>query len=751
MKKIYYLFILLLPFVNANGQLWGVTSRGGNYGMGVIFKTNSDGTNYSVQHQFYTQFPGANPINGLLIEAPNGRLYGMTSKGGINNQGVIFEYNQATSTYIKKFDFSTLTGSNPWGSLTVGSNGKLYGMTNTGGSNGVGVLFEFDPSIEVYTKKLDFASNLGTGPQGNLFSSSNGKLYGMTSFGGNNNLGVLFEYDPLLNIYLKKLDFTSSTVVNPSGSLLEATNGKMYGVSAYGGIYGFGILFEYDPSSGILTKKIDFNKPIDGGEPNGQLTLAANGKIYGTTKTGGANSYGTLFEFDPSLGIYVKKMDFDFTSGIFPYGNLIQITNGKFYGKTFQGGDFGQGTLFEYDASSGAYIKKIDFTVSNRLSGGSLIQASNGKIYGVTSTGGTSSAFSLDFAGGSGYGTLFEYDPVTQVPVIKVNFSSSTDGSNPYGGLMIASNGKLYGMTSEGGLNNVGVLFEFNPTTGVYTKLVDLSQSIGAAPYGSLIEASLGKLYGMTSLGGSSNRGTIFEYNFLTSTYTKKFDFNTSTKSRSFGSLNLAANGKLYGMNSDADAGNIGTLFEYDYVTSSHNKRLDFTTTTAAQPLGSLIESQNGKLYGMTATGGSNERGVIFEFDPSTNSYVKKVDFNGTNGSRPLGDLIELANGKFYGMTKAGGVNNRGVIFEYDPLTSLCQSKMSFDSNSGDSPRGGLVQTTNGKLYGMTITGGTSDSGVLFEFDPTSGTYSKKLDFAGQNGANPSYVTIHKQYSNHYI
>jgi len=99
---------------------------------------------------------------------------------------------------------SYYTGSNPVGSLILASNGKFYGMTSAGGVNSVGALFQYD-TTNLFIKRFDFATNDGYQPLGSLVQASNGNLYGVTRYGGTNNMGVLFEFNPTTNTYTKKL------------------------------------------------------------------------------------------------------------------------------------------------------------------------------------------------------------------------------------------------------------------------------------------------------------------------------------------------------------------------------------------------------------------------------------------------------------------------------------------------------------------------------------------------------------------
>src|ERR1035437_8876725 len=133
------------------------------------------------------------------MQTSNGMLYGMTEQGGANGFGVLFHYNPVTNILIDKLDFAGApNGHNPTGSLIQTSDGMLYGMTPQGGANGFGVLFHYNPATSVYTKNIDIAgATNGSNPGGTLMQASDGILYGMTENGGANGMGVLFKCSTL--------------------------------------------------------------------------------------------------------------------------------------------------------------------------------------------------------------------------------------------------------------------------------------------------------------------------------------------------------------------------------------------------------------------------------------------------------------------------------------------------------------------------------------------------------------------------
>ncbi len=617
MKKTLILLFLLLIFfeVKTQNELWGMTTDGGD-GLGAIFKMDATGNNQTVMYKFGENH-GSYPC-GSLFEATNGKLYGLTSNGGASNQGTLFEYDINSNTHVKKFDFNVMSGKNPFGSLIEVGNGKLYGLTNSGGTSNLGTLFEFDINLNTFTKKIDFNGTNGAKPFGSLLKCSNGKLYGLTSLGGINNTGILFEYNINLNSIVVKHNF--SGVIdgeNPYGSLTDGLNGKLYGLS---GGDSSRIVFQFDTLTNLYTKIHTFNILGLYQPEQGDLVLGLNGKMYGTFPYINPSLEGVLFEINLTTDIVTTKKNFiSNSSGSKPEGAMVQAANGKLYGLTKNGGSNNYGCLYEYDITGNTLLKKVDFTgiPNGFFPKGSMIKASNGRLYGMCSGGGL-----------NGVGLIFEYDEITNVITNKVSFNGYKNGTNPFSDLFLASNSKFYGMTFSGGLNNFGVLFEFDPLTNIYTKKIDFGGVVGRFPSGALMEANNGKLYGYLSTGGTYGYGVLFEYDFNINSYTVKHNFNgyLGDGGSPGGKLIQAVDGKLYGLTPGGSGVGLGSLFTYDIVADTFIKKVTFNlSSTGNYPSGSLIQLPNGKMYGMTSHGGVNGLGTLFEYDPIFDIYSKKL------------------------------------------------------------------------------------------------------------------------------
>jgi uncharacterized repeat protein (TIGR03803 family) len=229
----------------------------------------------------------------------NNLLYGMTESGGDNDGGVIFSFDPSTSNYQPVYSFAKPTGHEPHGRLTLDPTGTtLYGMTRKGGSSGFGVVFSFDITTSNYQVLHDFMggpTDGATTDHGYVVQSGN-YLYGMTTYGGPSNNGVLFKL---------------------------TTNGQTF------------CPLHFFPATGH-----------DGKEPYGSLLLVGS-QLYGTTAKGGDYNSGTVFVINTDGSGYARLHSFGSTKhdGAKPIDNVIMV-NGALYGMATEGGDSDQGTIF---------------------------------------------------------------------------------------------------------------------------------------------------------------------------------------------------------------------------------------------------------------------------------------------------------------------------------------------------------------------------------------------------------------------
>lgn len=748
MKSLLLSFLLFL--INCilvfpqTSELWSTTLSGGNNNFGTVFKIHPDGSGYALTHEFSSVHPGSWP-KGKVIEGTNGKLYGVTERSGSYNSGVLFSFDTLTNVYsrIANFGHDSL-GMYPSGELLLASNGLMYGLTASGGIYNSGTLYCFDPISQNIRTLTNFnGASTGAMPRGGLIQASNGLLYGVSSNGGSQNKGVLFQFDLASDSLAVVANFgLAPNSEYPFNTLVQALNGKLYGLSIGGGSQNNGTIFEFDITNNLLQKKIDLTYAL-GTLPEGSLTSTSNGILYGMTTRGGTNNFGVLFSYDPVNNIYQKILNMNASSnGSRPFGSLFLASNGLLYGATSNDGTAYSPTFFSYDPATNTFTLLRQLLASYGIvkPAGSFIQTSTGKLYGI----------SLESENGNG--TLFRYsidqDSLEEVFV----FNDRENGMNPASDLVLATDGNLYGMTQGGGIFDAGIIYRLNPLSNSFAKIHDFDGGTnGAFPEGKLMQASDGKLYGLTKYGGNAfgndGNGVCFSYDLNTNLFQTLFLLGDSIGKSPEGELIQASDGKIYGLAFFGGAFNSGTLFCYDPVSQINSKLLDFDAPSyGANPNGSLIQGLDGKLYGLTSTNNSSTNSPVFSYDYVNHIYTSIPGFTqSTSGSIPLGDLIQTSNGNLYGLTVEGGTNNRGIIFSFDFNSSTFSNLHNFDVPTGSYTRGSLLECSNGILYGMTGENGSSLNGVIFSFDPVNNVYQviKALNLPeGTQPWNSSFLEI---------
>jgi len=267
-----------------------------------------------------------------------------------------------------------------------------------------------------------------------------------------------------------------------------------------------------------LNTLVSFNG-TDGRGPAGGLIANNSGDLFGTTSTGGAFGFGTVFELVKHGGSYTPTtlFSFDGTDGSGPVGSLIADSKGNLFGVTSQGGANNDGTVFEIAKHGSHYDSSLTTLVSFDIAAthptANLIMDADGNLFGTTFDGG-------QFNQGTVFEILNTGSGYASTPTILVNFMGGTDGENPRG-LIMDANGNLFGTTSPGPFSPFGTVFEIAKTPSGYdgtpTTLFSFDGTDGAVPVGSLIADHItdhnGDLFGTTFLGGASNDGTVFQIN----------------------------------------------------------------------------------------------------------------------------------------------------------------------------------------------------------------------------------------------
>ena len=379
----------------------------------------------------------------------------------------------------------------------------------------------------------------------------------------------------------------------------------------------------------------------------------------------------------------------------------------------FLGGTNNAGTILQMNADGSGFTKFYDFNEANGSSPmGSVLQASNGKVYATCVNGGQDSSC-----------VIYCYDPATLTYTNLYSFDI-IHGDFPMSGLVEVPGGLLYGMASAGGAANAGVVYNYNTTTNTYTDLYELDSTNGFSPCGKPLLAGDGKLYGMLSgydfySGYVQPYGGIYRYDIGSNTFTNLYNFTGVNDGYAFGSL-VEHNGLFYGMCSGipqyapmimADAFNFfqplypavnqGNIFSFDPATLTYTSLHSFDSLNGGAPYGTLLMAADGKFYGVTSAGGANGAGVLFSFDLTGNVYTKLYDFTGATGAVPMSDLMQSTDGNLYGSTTVGGANNLGVAYRFNPITKVYSVVTDFDETKGGATLGGAFSVVNNSTVGI--------------------------------------------------
>jgi uncharacterized repeat protein (TIGR03803 family) len=405
---------------------------------------------------------------------------------------VITTQSAQAQTFTTLHSFDGTDGENPYyAGLVQATNGNLYGTTYGGGANGYGTVYKITPGGTL-TTVYNFCSQSGcvdgASPAAGLILATNGNFYGTTHSGGVNNnpcldsCGTVFRITPSGTLTTLYSFCTQSACTDgdvPITGLIQATDGNFYGVTGYGGAYGFGTVFKITPS-GTLTSLYSFcsggvGNCTDGDMPFAALVQATNGNLYGATSGGGTDDDGTIFEITPT-GALTTIHSFDNTDGSGPFAGLVQATDGNLYGTTVGGGVTGAGTVFKI-TPSGTLTTIYSFCSLSSCADGenpsaALVQATNGKFYGTTTI----------------YGTLFEGTifEITSTGTLTTLYNfCCMNGANPYAPLVQDTNGRFYGTTNREGLgvcpSGCGTVFGLSVGLGPFVEILPASGRVGAA------------------------------------------------------------------------------------------------------------------------------------------------------------------------------------------------------------------------------------------------------------------------------
>jgi uncharacterized repeat protein (TIGR03803 family) len=368
----------------ASGALFQATPSGtvnivANIGAGVISGATlgTDGSFYGTNQNGGTGGPGGNCG---FVGAGCGQVYKVTPAGV---QTILHSFTNAGD------------GSDPYSAPIEAANGVFYGTTSTQIFGGNSTAYTITPS-GAFTTIHTFTGADGQNVTASLVQGTDGDFYGDTVAGGSSSDGVIFKMTPSGSVTVLH-NFAGTDGSQAYYSLIQANDGNFYGTTYRGGSIGNGVVFKITPGGDYsVVHNLNLSNG-DGDGPSSSLIQGSNGLLYGVTGSVNSGNYGTIYSVDITTGIFTTLYSFtDTTDGDNPQSPLRQHTNGLLYGSTYSAGDFsvcagrGCGVFFSLDVGAPAFAGLVSTSGKEGAKIGILGQgfgsSSVVKFDGVTAT-----------------------------------------------------------------------------------------------------------------------------------------------------------------------------------------------------------------------------------------------------------------------------------------------------------------------------------------------------------------------------
>ena len=562
----------------------------------------------------------------------------------------------------------------------------------------------------------------GVQPQAALIPQADGSFFTVAPAGGAGDAGAILRLTPAGDLETV-VSFSGTGGAAPGRAPLAAPvtgyDGALWGTTASGGAGDFGTVYRFGPGVGFQSK-VAFTGPggvAPGSGPNG-LSLHADGNYYGTTQAGGAGGFGTIFRMSPAGGVTGLG---DFTGnagalpGSLPVGALAEA-GGLRYGVTQGGGAANLGTIFRL-TPAGGFLPLVQFSAATGTKPrAGLLGHPDGNLYGTCAAGGA-----------QGFGTIFKVTPAGEIGVL--HSFLDTDGSAPAAALTLGPGHVLLGTSSQGGAGGWGVIFQCS-TGGAFSVLTELTGSTGtkpgAYPVSALIPGTDGNFYGATSAGGPGQDGGFFRIT-AAGVYTRLAECSGSLGWAPAGAPVADGAGAWITPMAVGGSRGGGTLVRQT-GSAFPGVAAILGGTAGDQPAGALTRTAAG-LFGVTAAGGTSDRGTFFRFTGDVITTLNQ--HTNPQGAAAEGPLTLGVDGNFYGVAREGGGTSNGTLFRMTPAglrTRLVNLTGMSGAARGTRPRAPLAAGPDGNFYGVCTHGGAADQGLVFRLTP-AGVYTVLLEF----------------------
>ncbi|MDB6076282.1 MAG: 3-carboxymuconate cyclase, partial [Akkermansiaceae bacterium] len=651
-------------------------------------------------------------IQSSMVRAPDGSLYGTSSSGGRFHRGSIYRISTAGELTLLH-SFGDGEGSAPNG-LMLASDGNFYGTTSSGGYELAGTVYKITPG-GVFTVLKSFNGGDGSRADSALAEGPDGQLYGITNKGGTFGGGTFFRIS-------KSGDYQGLTQYGqlngppPSNGLTLGSDGYFY--STLNAQSGVSSVVRFDRFGNAPVKIAD----LPASYSRARLIQGSDGKLYGTTATGGSSQAGTVFSVTPT-GVFTPLASLGGIFGTNPLSELVEAPDGSFYGTTSAGGVFQGGAI--YCISPAGQISAVSALPGQSATSAGLTVGADGQLYGATSAGGLNQK-----------GALFKISMAREFSVVAD--LGSTSVPNLPTGISQSPDGSLYGTTLLGGPDNVGTFFKID-SAGAFQQRMSFSGIDGVSPQVPLVQLPDGNYYTATNTGSGVPPATGSVIRIVPSSppsgagssifagFDQVNGWNPNT-------LLAASDGNLYGTSLYGGATHQGNIFKVTPAGVVTNV-LSFTPSVTTAPVcaARLVQARDGNLYAITLGNGGDKTGVILK-RAASGAFTPLVRFTAPGASGAPGDLIQGVDGFYYG-TSPEAASGLGIVFRLT-LAGVFTVRATLPEEHLQPVA--LVQAGDGNFYGTTR-GFDPDwnQGSIFKMTP-GGVVSTVVNFNWDNGSFPN-------------
>jgi uncharacterized repeat protein (TIGR03803 family) len=739
-----------------DGNFYGTTYQGGAGGRGTAFRMTTSGA-LTTLYSFTNGIDGGHVVAGLL-HAGDGTMYGTTYRGGMSSSGTVFQVT-LSGAFKSLASFDKTNGALPVAELVQDRAGWLYGTATAGGAYNYGTVFRMSPAGPI-TRMYSFGGGSdGSYPASALLLASDGNFYGTTAYGGTCGDGTVFRMTPD-GILTTLVAFNGYAGANPQAALIEDADGSLYGTTQNGGPADQGVIYRlrfsgppqftaqpisqsvYVGDEVLLSVAVTGESPLSFRWQQNGTNLSDVGNVSGSASRvlvltnvnlSNAGSYSVLVSSPAGTTSSTTAVLQVISSPPLIVGAPTNLAPNACTTVSFNVAAAGNKPLSYQWQKNGVNLAdscNVSGAANPTLVISSVTEADNA-TYTVVVT---------NPAGSTNASAVLDLVPKTAACTSLSTrhwFTGGADGRLA-NNLSQGTNGVLYGTTYAGGTVN-GTVFTLT-TNGTFNTLFTFRGTNGASPTAAPVQGPDGRFYGTTYRGGSIGAGTVYAITaegLLTTLHNFVGDTEGAWPS---GPLALGNDGQFYGTTSAGGPSDYGTVFRITPEGAFTNLYCFTGGTDGKSPTGGLVQGTDGNFYGLTPSGGAAGKGNFFRISPAgvlTNLYSFA---GGTDGSSPAGTLALGSDGNLYGTATQNGLGQRGTAFKLTPAGALTTLHAFGDLilKDGIYPTAGVMQSSDGNLYGTTYADYLAGYGTVFRVSPDGSSFTNLLYFDGCNdGSQP--------------